>query len=119
VNVPHILMTNGDILFTLPEGPRYVTPMSFNYRRIKSLLPITLEDLTPLLVQPPTPDGVYYAHAGNRLEATHVMPNGAIFYLAFHSLNDIWIATSISTTTVDGIYTSPADLAADYPEYFL
>jgi len=119
VNVPHILMTNGDILFTLPEGPHYVTPMSFNYRHIKSLLPITLEDLTPLLVQPPTPDGVYYVHASDRLYALHVMPAGQMFYLMFVSQIEIMSSTTIPNKECHGVYVCIEDILTDYPEYFL
>lgn len=119
MNVPQILMTNGDILFTLPDGPHYVTPTSFNYRRIKSLLPITLTDLTPLLIVPPTPNGVFYVHAGYTLRVLHITNDGTTSHFTMNTIDSFTTSSLRFDYEVNGVYTSLEDVYLDFPEYLL
>ena len=117
MNVPHVLLNNGDIIFSLPSGTQYVTPRSFNYRRIKNSLPITMDDLAPLLVVPNCPDGVFYAYQlPNDVLIEQVSTNGT----NYSTLCGSSLVRSHSTDLPClGTYPSRESLVDDFPEYSL
>ena len=117
MNVPHALLNNGDIIFSLPSGPQYVTPRSFNYRRILNSLPITLEELTPLLVVPPCPDGVFYAY---QLVDDILIENISSTGINCTTLNGKPLVRNHQLDLIClGTYASRESLVADFPEYFI
>ena len=117
MNVPHVLLNNGDIIFSLPSGSHYVTPRSFNYRRIRSSLPITMDDLAPLLAVPNCPDGVFYAYQlPNDVLIEQVSANGTNYStLCGSSL----VRSHFTDMLCLGTYSSRESLVDDFPEYLL
>ena len=116
----HVLLPDGTIIFQLPAGSHFVTPLSFNYRKIYRNLPISEEDLLPLLKTPLLPDGIFYLYQHDDTISYHQISNTTNnrFILKdgkfrSYSTNDQNYQKHI------GVYASLTDIINDYPEYFL
>lgn len=123
MKVPHILMANGDILFTLPSGPKYVTPFQFNYQRIRRELPIDDTLLDTLSIQPSAPNGVFhvYPYTVNDTPTLLVYNINNDSVIAYLLDNNKFIKTSTDVNMRNdrplGVYISLHDILLDFPEF--
>lgn len=105
------------IVIQTPSGPVHRSNRQFNYNKILHVAEHgTLSDLEPLLVNPPTPEGLFYAHMNNTntgiyveqihegTSTTHILPSGT-------RIND--------NPRYLGVFTSLNEIIEAYPEIFL
>lgn len=117
--IPHVKLSDNKYLIPTPEGPKYITPESFNYHKILSMLPThTVADILPLFTPPETPNGVYRLYTdGETLMCFNVqLPKPLLL------ISGTWKPYKSQTPPSDmliGVFTSLDEIQDAFPEYFI
>jgi len=115
--LPYVQTTNS-ITFML-DTPVTVNQYSFNYKKILDLLPdITLEQLTPLLVPPETPDGIFQLYnTHQRLYIANIKDGGTNYFILE---DNTWQDSPVLVNgEFMGVFASLDDIADAFPEYYI
>ena len=116
--IPHVKLADNQVMIPTPNGPHYISPSSFNYHKILSMLPThELDDILPLFSPPETPNGVYYLYSlGNSIQYVNYTLNKAAFLS-----KGSWWDTDVDTTNESllGVFTSIAEIEDTFPEHFI
>lgn len=121
----YIHLSDDSYIIHLPTGLVTLTRKSFNFYKIKKLIGagITLEELTPLLVTPELPDGIYEAYlmpGTTDMLYMHTSTDGEQKLITLRENKEVTLEKCDKkqlNTGFIGIYASLEDLMDDWPEY--
>jgi len=114
----HILLDNGDLVLTLTEETRHLTPNSLNYHAIKKLLTESPTEQAILdLLNEDTPDGIWYA--GLLHDDLYIQHITDMTITNWERVTEFNKAYRLVPPTIIGSFTSRENLVNAFPEYFI
>lgn len=123
-NIPYIKLNDKSIVLQLSTGPLTITPYTFNYHKIRKLLPTSEAILLPLLKTPALPNGLFCLYnITNTLVLTITSANETKTYTlkdaSWDPFNGSKYDDLCSNTTLVGVFTGFDDIANQLPEHFI